>query len=41
MWPLCKTTEEVEVGCYDWESHGLVMREGKEGRDYADVEEWA
>lgn len=41
VWPLCKTTEEVEVGCYDWESHGLVTREGKEGRDYADVEEWA
>ena len=39
VWPICRTTE-VEVGCYDWGSHSLVTREGKEERGYADVEEW-
>ncbi len=39
VWPICKTTE-VEVGCYNWESHSLVMDEGKEEKGYAHVEEW-
>lgn len=39
VWPVCNKTE-AEVGCYDWESHSLVMEKGMEGRVYTHVEEW-
>lgn len=40
VWPVCDEAAEGETECYDWGSHSLVTREGREGRGYVDVEEW-
>ena len=46
-WPLCNGTmtsapaaDAGKKGCYHWDTHSLVVGEGKRARNYTHVEEW-